>query len=187
MYSRTPPTVYAVHWANINVFKFGYSDCQRYRLFLNRGAELLGLFEFGTVTAGLDFETLVDESAMAICRPGFRTRDSADPYLGGRGAGYLECYRTPADLMPSEVIPYVFSNALSMLGASAEHMPESCSVDASSNPRTYGRTDVQPPTLASYLTLGIARRGVARFSPSRSETTGPAALRAGRIKAGSHA
>lgn len=44
MYSPTPPTVYAVHWASINVFKFGYSDCQRYRLFLNRRADLLGLF-----------------------------------------------------------------------------------------------------------------------------------------------
>jgi len=187
MYSPTPPTVYAVHWASINVFKFGYSDCQRYRLFLNRRADLLGLFEFDTVTAGLDFETVIDRAADAVCRPGFQTRDDADPYLGCRGAGYLECYRTPADLMAFEVIPYVFSTALSMLRASAEHVPDWCSADARSSARTYARTYAQQHTLASYLSLGIARRGVARFSPTGIENPRPAALRAGRQAANSHA
>lgn len=84
-------------------------------------------------------------------------------------------------------MPKPFSLCPSMFKQSRKHMPERCSSIAPSNARTYERTDVQLPTLASYLTLGIARRGVARFSPSRSESSRPAALRAGRIEAGSHA
>lgn len=76
-----------------------------------------------------------------------------------------------------------------------EHMPRAFRAsdapamlhDAPRNAQTDRQTYKHLTTLASYLTLGIARRGVAGFSPSRFETTRPAALRAGHIKAGSRA
>jgi hypothetical protein len=107
MYSRTKPTVYAVHWSQINVFKIGFSDCQRWRIFQLRGATLLGLKSFDTVSDGLDFEAVCQDVLSEVCRPVFRTNQAAEPYLGGRGGGYLECFRVPADLMPSEILSFI--------------------------------------------------------------------------------
>jgi hypothetical protein len=43
--------------------------------------------------------------ALAILRPGFKSNAEARPYLGG--GGYCECFKVPADLLPSEILPFV--------------------------------------------------------------------------------
>jgi hypothetical protein len=69
MYKRTAPMVYAVHWPEINVFKIGYSDCQRWKLFMNRGANLLSLMEFGSTTEAFDFESACHLALWPSCGP----------------------------------------------------------------------------------------------------------------------
>ena len=54
-------------------------------------------------------------------------------------------------------------------------------------PRTYGRTYGELLTLGSYLTLGIARRGAARFSPLGDENSRPVAAARGLRPGDPHA
>lgn len=103
------PTVYAVHWTEINVFKIGFSENNRWRSFVNLGANVLGLMEFESVSEGYDFEDACHIALRAVCRPGFDDSSEAICYLGGRGGGYVECYRTPGDLMPMEILDFVDS------------------------------------------------------------------------------
>ncbi|GAS95493.1 uncharacterized protein RMCC_2459 [Mycolicibacterium canariasense] len=106
-YKRTTHTVYLVHWPEINVFKIGYTEFQRYRAFVVRGANILKLFPFPTSTEAFDLETICHDVLWNLCEGGFDTPQEATPYLGNRGGGYVECFKTPADLMPSEIWPYV--------------------------------------------------------------------------------
>ena len=104
------PTVYAVHWPDINVFKIGFSERKRWRAFLNRGANLIGLLDdFANASEGYDFEYACHIVSSEVCRPGFESSVEARPYLGGSGGGYVECYRVPGDLMPSEILHFVNS------------------------------------------------------------------------------
>lgn len=107
-------TVYAVHWPEINVFKIGFSERQRWKAFVNRGANVIGLLDdFAAGTSGYDFEYACHLVSSEVCRPGFKSAEEAAPYLGGRGGGYMECYRVPGDLMPSEIVGFVNSELAS--------------------------------------------------------------------------
>lgn len=103
-------SVYAVCWPEIKVFKIGTSDNhrRRWRAFLNRGATLLGLKDVSDLgISDYDFEGVCHDVLKEVCRPAFRSAVEAVPYLGGQGGGWLECYRIPGDLMPSEILPFV--------------------------------------------------------------------------------
>lgn len=103
-------TVYAVHWPEINVFKIGFSERRRWRAFVNRGANLIGLLDdFANASEGYDFEHACHIVSREVCRPGFRTAAEANPYLGNAGGGYVECYQVPGDLMPTEILDFVNS------------------------------------------------------------------------------
>jgi hypothetical protein len=107
---KTEPTIYAVYWPTLNVFKIGFSERKRWRSFLNRGAELLLLkTDFAGLSQAFDFEAACHLVANEVCRPGFESAEDAHPYLGNQGGGYKECYRVPADLMPSEILAFIDS------------------------------------------------------------------------------
>lgn len=108
-YKRTKPTVYTVYWPAINVFKVGFSEHQRWRTFVNFGAQILDLEEFDTTTDGYAYEDACHMVLWPICRPGFDTAAEAMPYLAGQGGGYVECFKVPGDLMPGEIIPFIDS------------------------------------------------------------------------------
>lgn len=116
------PTVYAVHWPKINVFKIGFSEKRRWRAFEARGANVLDLMDFDDVSNAYAFEDACHYVMTEVCRSAFTSGKEAAPYLGGQGGGYMECYRVPADLMPREILEFVDCqlNAL----APSEHMPE---------------------------------------------------------------
>lgn len=108
MYSRTRPTVYLVHWPEINVFKVGYSDFQRYRTFTLRGANLIDTKQFDSIDDGLNFEKACHYALRdGGCSPAFRQASEAVEYLGSEGAGYSECFRLPADLTAPEIPQYI--------------------------------------------------------------------------------
>ena len=108
MYSRTKPTVYAVYWPEINVFKVGFSEHQRWRMFVLRGAKILGLLDnFDSFSQALNFEDACHLALWPTCRPGFSSAKEAAPYLGASGGGYVECFRVPGDLMPSEILLFI--------------------------------------------------------------------------------
>jgi hypothetical protein len=114
-------SVYAVYWPEINVFKVGTSEShrRRWRTFINRGAILLGLKDFkGFSFSDYDFEGVCHDVLSDVCRRGFNTSAEAVPYLGGQGGGWLECYRVPGDLMPSEILDFLDSR-LEVLSAQA--------------------------------------------------------------------
>jgi hypothetical protein len=112
-------TVYAVHWPEINVFKVGISERKRWRTFVNRGANVLAIMDdFDDYIGASDFEAACHFAAESVCRPAFTSAREAVSYLGNHGGGYMECYRVPGDLMPSEILRFLDSQ-LAVLHAQA--------------------------------------------------------------------
>lgn len=113
-------SVYAVYWPEINVFKIGTSERRRsrWRGFVNRGAVVLGVVDPSPGISDYTFEDACHLAIQDCCRPAFGTAQQAVPYLGGQGGGWLECFRVPGDLMPSEILPFVDSR-LEVLSAQA--------------------------------------------------------------------
>lgn len=113
------PTVYAVYWPEINVVKVGYSGGRRWRTFTSRGAQLLQLLDdFTTVGDALDFEAVCHLVLEEVCHYAFRSAAEAAPYLGNNGGGHRECFKVPADLLASELLPFINSR-LEVLHAQA--------------------------------------------------------------------
>jgi hypothetical protein len=86
------------------VIKAGFSERQRWRAFQNRGAKLVDLVEFDTTSDALAFESVVLGMFEIYCDPAFRSASDAVGILGGRGAGYLECYVLPTGVTPLELL-----------------------------------------------------------------------------------
>lgn len=103
-YQATKHTVYIVQWPALGVVKIGYSLHQRWRAFLIRGAEVVDLVEVDSAADGYALETVVLGAFRQRCAPGFTTPDEADPYLGGRGAGWRECFRLPEGVAPMSIL-----------------------------------------------------------------------------------
>lgn len=92
-YKRTVDTVYAVYWADDQILKVGYSEYQRWKPFVARGAEVLSLRTFDTYDEASALEQTCHSLLRHVCERAFDSRAEARPYLGGSGGGYLECYR----------------------------------------------------------------------------------------------
>lgn len=103
MYARTGPIVYLVWWPQERIFKVGYSEHQRWRIFTLRGAELVQLRDFGSALDAARFETDCHHALRKVCRRGFQGRTEAVPLLGCAGAGWMECFAIPGDLMAHEL------------------------------------------------------------------------------------
>lgn len=108
-YKQTDHIVYIVHWPQINVFKVGSSDHQRWRAFALRGAKIIKLTRFDCPSCGYKFEGACHRAIWDVCRPAFGNATEALPYLGGTGGGYRECFRLPGDLSPWEIAPFIES------------------------------------------------------------------------------
>jgi len=152
------PTVYAVHWPEINVFKIGYSEQKRWRAFELRGANILALQEFDVFDLAYYFEYLCHRAAWEVCRPAFSSAHKAVPYLGGRGGGYVECCQVPGDLMPWEILPFIDYRLSAR--ASAEHMPEHHAAEQCTYVTDVLTKNYSP--LISSLTFRNARGGAAK-------------------------
>ena len=104
MYSRTKPTVYIVHWPERNVIKCGYSERQRWRPFVLRGALVVDLIEFDTSSDAFEFESVVHEVLSQTCQSAFNSADEAVDLLGGRGGGHCECFVLPPGITPIRLL-----------------------------------------------------------------------------------
>lgn len=104
VYSKTRDTTYLVHWPTARVIKAGISKRQRWRAFTSRGAVVISLFEETGWLDALAMEVLLQTGLATVCKPAFRTAKQAEPFLGGRGGGYLECYRLPRGATPANVL-----------------------------------------------------------------------------------
>lgn len=90
---KTAPRIYLVHWPAIDVMKAGYTEHSRWKSFVGRGAVLLGLWEVDDVTHAFALEReLLKAVAWHAIGQGFENSREAEPYLGGGGGGYMECY-----------------------------------------------------------------------------------------------
>jgi len=62
-----------------------------------RGGHLIALLTFPNgqklITTATEYETLIQHAFGAVAPLAFSTKADAEPYLGHRGAGYLECYQ----------------------------------------------------------------------------------------------
>lgn len=96
-WARTAPTTYFVAWPD-GVFKVGYSERQRWRRFLLRGARVARLVPFADFRDAFALE----EQALAVLRryapDAFDMSVAAEGHLGCRGGGWLECVQ----LMPEQ-------------------------------------------------------------------------------------
>jgi hypothetical protein len=101
---KTVNTVYLVHWPEINVMKAGYSKRRRWWSFQRRGAVVVDLIHFDDFSDASAFESVVLAGLRSRGKLAFKSAAEAEPYLGGRGGGWLECYRIPEDLDPMELL-----------------------------------------------------------------------------------
>jgi hypothetical protein len=98
---RGEETAYLVGWPGIGIVKGGYTSHRRWRDFQIRGAVVLALWIFEHHSAAFAAESIVDRCLARLGQRAFRTAVEAEPFLGHRGGGYLECYRLPAGMMLS--------------------------------------------------------------------------------------
>lgn len=103
-YKRTVHTTYLVHWPDTNILKVGYSQCQRWRPFVLRGAVIVDLIEFPDSTGAFEMETVIQEALDRVIPRAYTSAEQAVDALGGRGGGWKECYRLPAGQTPLEVL-----------------------------------------------------------------------------------
>lgn len=104
-YKQTKPTIYVVHWPEIGVVKSGFSCNQRWRAFQLRGAIVDDLIPFDDARDAFAMESLVDRALHQFCvRRPFKSARDAEPYLGGRGGGWLECWKLPAGVTPLQIL-----------------------------------------------------------------------------------
>lgn len=106
-YATTEPTVYVVAWPEAGVIKNGYSERQRWRKFVLRGAEVVALYRFPSdFSAAFQFEAYLEGKASMLYPRAFPEKcDEAARLLGPDCGGYAECFRADPDewtsLLPS--------------------------------------------------------------------------------------
>lgn len=108
------PVVYVVAWDQAEIVKVGYTaGTRRWKMF-RRDARLIGIEAFGASSAALRREHELHADLASFCPRAFTGRTEAIPFLGGRGAGWTECFRItafPVEMMlkyapaPNQVTP----------------------------------------------------------------------------------
>jgi len=99
------PTVYLVHWPTIDVIKAGFTEVKRWRKFVQHGADLLGTFQYANAHAAFEAETAIEQFLARLTQhqKAFDTKESAVPYLGHSGGGYMECWRFNEPRTPHQI------------------------------------------------------------------------------------
>jgi hypothetical protein len=95
---------YIVHWPALNVVKVGVSNARRWLAFVQRGAVVVDLIEHDDHADAWVWETLVQQAFRCVAPLAFASAAEAEPYLGGGGGGYLECFRLAPGDSPSKVL-----------------------------------------------------------------------------------
>ena len=98
------PQRYLVGWPD-GIVKVGSTDNGRKRWgpFLRRGAEMLDLANYGKDGSEMHAELWLQAQLRSRFSRAFASKPEAAPYLGSRGAGYLECYSIPVSRWPEIV------------------------------------------------------------------------------------
>lgn len=91
-YKPTAPSVYMVAWRDLHIVKVGYSYVQRWKPFVARGGELIGVEEFEDATAAFRREDDLAWLMAEISKPAFTHKAQAASILGNRGSGFSECW-----------------------------------------------------------------------------------------------
>jgi len=97
-YKESAPAVYMVAWPGLNIVKVGYSSFQRWKPFVARGGELIGVEEFEDVTAAFRREDDLAWLMAEVSRPAFTRREHAAQILGKKGSGWTECWAAPIEV-----------------------------------------------------------------------------------------
>lgn len=73
------------------IVKIGSTSApRRWRGYLTHGGRVELIIRS---THEVRLETEIDDALRAIAPPAFSSKQQAEPYLGSRGAGWMECYR----------------------------------------------------------------------------------------------
>ena len=125
--------VYVVMWPS-GIAKIGYTAHGRHHEFLNRGARLVALAQASNYKDALNIEEIAHTEMSRHHKQAFTTREEARQYLGGRGAGYKECYRVSSLSDLKDITDLLASMLAHHANAMPVHMPDAYA-------RTDGRTD----------------------------------------------
>lgn len=68
---------------------------RRWRGYLTHGGRVVLIIRS---SHEVQIETELDESLGKFAAPAFESKQQAEPYLGSRGAGWMECYRVQPDI-----------------------------------------------------------------------------------------
>lgn len=92
------PQRYVVGWPE-GIVKVGstWNGRGRWGAFLCRGGTMLDLAYYGPEQSDIDAESWLQWQLRKRYPQAFNEAHEAAPYLGKRGAGYLECYKIPPD------------------------------------------------------------------------------------------
>ena len=95
------PQRYVVGWPD-GIVKVGVTDFGRRRWgpFLSRGGIMLDLAYYETLADSSVAESWLQSRLLERFKFAFSDRSQAEPYLGGRGSGSMECFRIPVDHWP---------------------------------------------------------------------------------------
>jgi hypothetical protein len=153
---KREPVLYLTSWDKDKIIKIGFSSRRRWRSF--KGARVVLTIPFQAACPGYDFELDCHLLAFLIWPQAFATREDAIPFLGGKGAGYLECYRVTADegleLLASQCAVTVERHS------AASHRDDTL-------PR-HGRTDGRTDVLTTEGT-SLGRKTYGRYARTRGE------------------
>jgi hypothetical protein len=119
-YKRTAHTVYVVYWPEERLLKVGYSERQRWKPFVARGAEVLALKQFSSYDAASFYEHTCHKIMRQVCPRPFTSAHQARQYLGSDGGGYRECYRMLGAMHPHYASALLTHHASAWVGAYAE-------------------------------------------------------------------
>jgi hypothetical protein len=152
-----PHEVYVVYWPEIQMVKVGATCKRRWRGFVARGAQVVGLIECEPGAAMYHVEAdLRSAISHLVARTGFADKSDARPYLGTSGAGYMECrHMAPDSLLRLEASVRAYTSGQCLTAHATHHAPHRPGICL----RTDERTHADALTLRDRMTLTQRARG----------------------------